>query len=149
MHLLDKIRELISPALNEQNIDLVELAFRGARGNQILQVFIDTECGVSIDDCKKTSNIISEILDTADIVEGRYRLEVSSPGVDRPLKTEKDFRRNIGRPIRFNLQSEDQPQVYEGIIHQVDEDRVTLMIDENPRHLLIDQMENVKLILKW
>ncbi|MBN2093679.1 ribosome maturation factor RimP [candidate division KSB1 bacterium] len=149
MQLLDKIRELILSPLNELNIDLIELALRGARGNQILQVFIDTECGVTIADCKNASDIISEILDTADIIEGRYRLEVSSPGADRPLKAERDFHRNIGRPIRFNLQQEEQNQIYEGIIQQVSDGNVTLRVDQKAVNFSISQMENVKLILKW
>ncbi len=149
MQLLDQIRELISPALNESAIELVELAFRGARGNQILQVFIDTESGVTIDDCQNASDLISEILDTADIIEGRYRLEVSSPGVDRPLKTVRDFRRNMGRPIRFNLQNEETKRTYEGTIQQVVDGKVTLMVNQEAETFSIDQMENVKLILKW
>jgi len=149
MQLLDKIRELILPALNESAIELVELTLRGARGNQILQVFIDTERGVTIDDCQNASDLISEILDTADIIEGRYRLEVSSPGVDRPLKTERDFRRNIGRPIRFNLQNEEPKQIYDGIIQQVGDGNVTLMVNQKVENFSINQMENVKLILKW
>lgn len=149
MQLLDKIRELINPALNELNIDLIELAFRGARGNQVLQVFVDTETGVTIDECKSASDLISEILDTADIIEGRYRLEVSSPGIDRPLKTARDFRRNLGRPVRFNLPQEDHNQIHEGIIHQVNDGNVVLMIDQKLESIPINQMENVKLVLKW
>jgi ribosome maturation factor RimP len=149
MPLLDKIRELILPGLNDLSIDLVELALRGARGNQILQVFVDTEMGVTIADCKKASDVIAEILDTADIIEGRYRLEVSSPGLDRPLQTERDFRRNLGRPVRFNLQQEDHNQLYEGIIQHVGDGKVTLAVDEKAEIFSINQMENVKLILKW
>jgi ribosome maturation factor RimP len=149
MQLLDKIRELVSPGLSDLNIDLVELAFRGARGNQILQVFVDTEMGVTIADCKSASEVIAEILDTADIIEGRYRLEVSSPGAERPLQTERDFRRNLGRPVRFNLQQEDHNQLYEGIIQQVGGGKVTLAVNEKAEIFSINQMENVKLILKW
>ena len=95
------LSSLIEPVLAESGLELVELALRGAPGRQVLRLDIDRagESGVTLDDCQQVSRALSPLLDESDLLPGAYLLEVSSPGVDRPIRSADDFRRNTGRRI--------------------------------------------------
>jgi ribosome maturation factor RimP len=93
--------EELEPHLREQGYELVEVEL-GQQGNRkILRVYMDREGGVTLDDCAAVSQLLSPILDARDFVGGAYVLEVSSPGIDRPLRKAKDFERYIGERIRL------------------------------------------------
>lgn len=93
----DRLRDLIEPVLRFRRMDLVELSFAGGSRGGILKVIIDQEGGISIEDCASVSREVSALLDVEDAVPGSYTLEVSSPGLDRPLKGLQDFLRFAGR----------------------------------------------------
>jgi len=96
----EQIRELVEPLLEEEGVELVDLELKGSPGRLILRIFIDEEGGITIDRCTEISRKLSDLLDRKDPIPGRYTLEVSSPGVDRPLVQPRDFRRNVGREVR-------------------------------------------------
>jgi len=98
-----RIRALIEPLLDAEEIELVDIELKGKVGSQVLRIFVDVEGGIHLDRCESLSRDISTELDLEDILPGKYRLEVSSPGTDRPLKTMNDFKRNIGRRIYLTL----------------------------------------------
>lgn len=102
----EKVEEFIKPiveALN-QDIDIVEIEFAKKHNGDNLTVFIDKPNGVTIEDCEMVHSAIDEPLDELDPTEGRpYTLNVSSPGIDRPIVTDKDFTRNIGNVLEINL----------------------------------------------
>ena len=100
---LAKLEELARQAADISGVELVEVEYIVARGAPVLRVFIDKEEGVSIDDCVRVSRAMGDALDTEDPLPLSYRLEVSSPGVDRPLKGEKDYKRFAGSPALFVL----------------------------------------------
>jgi len=81
----------------------VDLEFVKEDGDCFLRFFIGKAGGITIDDCQRTSEIIGDRLDELDLIENSYYLEVSSPGLDRPLKTDKDLKRNIGMNIELSL----------------------------------------------
>lgn len=130
MELLARLEEIILDLLEKKGYELVELKLSGAGRNQCLRVFIWKEGGVTIDDCQKISESLSDILDSEDIFEDRYFLEVSSPGLDRPLRTLKDFKRAIGEKIAIQT-VEGKEEV--GIISDVNLDGVELKQDEQKR----------------
>jgi len=85
-------------------VDLVEKDLFGVGNRKILRIFIDKDGGVSVENCASTSRYLSEELDkeeNANLIDGSYTIEVSSPGLDRPLKTKRDFERNLGRRLRI------------------------------------------------
>jgi len=85
-------------------VDLLEKDLFGAGKRKILRVFIDKNGGVSVENCASVSRFLSEELDkeeNASLIDGSYTIEVSSPGLDRPLKTKRDFERNLGRTLRI------------------------------------------------
>ncbi len=93
----ESIEELAIPILNEQRLELVDVEYKKEGKNWFLRIFIDKEGGVTVDDCSSVSRQIADLIEVEEIVPSAYTLEVSSPGLDRPLKKEKDFLRFKGK----------------------------------------------------
>jgi len=87
----EEVERLIQPILDSLNIELVLIEYYGSKGGGKLRIFIDKEEGITLDDCVMVSKMISRALDHNEIIHHRYNLEVSTPGIDRPLVKEKDF----------------------------------------------------------
>jgi len=99
----DIVYELAKPIIDRNNFELVEIEYKKEGPYWYLRVYIDKEGGITIDDCQSVSEELSDLLDIADPIEQSYIFEVSSPGLDRPLKTDRDYRKNIGKPIEIKL----------------------------------------------
>jgi ribosome maturation factor RimP len=100
----ENIRAMIQAKLAELGLELFDIRYFQAGSRSILRVIIDSRAGVTIGDCEKVSNVLSILLDVEDYSAGRkYTLEVSSPGIDRPLKTERDFRRAVERFVILQM----------------------------------------------
>jgi ribosome maturation factor RimP len=97
--IISRIREVIDPILRQSNIELVDVTLRTEGGRWILRVTIDCEGGVTVDHCTHVSRELGVHLDVEDLIPVKYYLEVSSPGLDRPLKEERDFERFSGRRV--------------------------------------------------
>ena len=111
---LKDIKKECEPMIEEQGYDLVDLEYIRDGGSNFLRFYIGKRGGVSIDDCQKVSELVSNKLDELDPIDDSYYLEVSSPGLDRPLKTDKDLDRNIGYDIELNFY-----QAIDGVKKQV------------------------------
>lgn len=98
----EAIKDIIIPILSSFGIELIDLEYKKSGPKWFLRVFIDKKDGVSLDDCEKASKHISQILDVEDIIPHTYVLEVSSPGLDRPLKKTEDYQREKGKLVRIN-----------------------------------------------
>ncbi len=98
--LLKEIALLIEPVLAEMGIDLVDMEYRSGQGRRVLRIYADRPTGINLDDCAMVSREIGNLLDVKDLLQQHYVLEVSSPGLNRPLKREKDFLRAIGQKIK-------------------------------------------------
>ncbi|MEA3560345.1 MAG: ribosome maturation factor RimP [Candidatus Omnitrophota bacterium] len=98
--LVNKVRELLSGMLKQRGIELVELSYRRQNKGMVLRFLVDKTGGISLDECSRLNHEINRVLDNTGIINARYMLEVSSPGLDRPLKTKQDFIRAIGRPVK-------------------------------------------------
>ncbi len=129
----EEVEKLVFPILEEEGMELVDIEYKigRGRGRGILRLYIDKPDGVKIDDCERVSKRIDSILDKSDIIGGRYLLEVSSPGLDRPLKKEEDFKRFIGRLIKVKTFSPiDNQKTFVGTLKDYKEEVVTLEIKE-------------------
>ena len=101
-HIITKqISELVEPVLEEIGFELVDVEYLSKHGKWVLRLFIDKNAGVTIDDCARVSGEIGDLINVKDIIEKEYVLEVSSPGLNRVLKKEKDFIRVIGKKIKI------------------------------------------------
>ena len=98
-----EVEAIIAPLLEDDGVEVVDVICQQERGRWVLRVFIDKPGGVNVDDCAEASRKIGDIIDIEDIISFRYVLEVSSPGLDRVLKKEADFKRFSGRKARLKI----------------------------------------------
>jgi ribosome maturation factor RimP len=96
-----ELRRLAEPILAERGLELVEVVLKGTPGHQLVRLDIDRPgaTGVDLTDCQRVSQTLGEALEGVELIPGGYVLEVSSPGVDRPIRSADDFRRNTGRRV--------------------------------------------------
>jgi ribosome maturation factor RimP len=130
----EDLTRLLEPAIADLGLELVGIEFGPGAGGSLLRVYIDeSERGVTIDDCERVSREISALLDVNDPVAGRYTLEVSSPGLERPLFTPEHFARFLGAAVKVvvNLPIDGRRR-FQGPIESVEGDRITLMQDGAP-----------------
>src|SRR5215470_11697404 len=94
---LDRITELVEPSLRQLGVELYDAQWDARGRTRVLRLLIDKPAGVDLDDCARVANAVSAVLDAYDPIEDSYELEVSSPGAERPLRSEEDWRRALGR----------------------------------------------------
>jgi ribosome maturation factor RimP len=94
---VERVRSAAQRVTSDRGFELVDVELKRAAGGQLLRLYVDKPGGIGLDDLQSVSEEVSAILDAEDPIEGRYTLEVSSPGLDRPLRTEDDYRRYVGR----------------------------------------------------
>jgi ribosome maturation factor RimP len=100
---IDRIREIVTPILESMGLELFDLEWTGRGSGSHLRVFIDKAAGITLEECEQASRFIGHALDVADPIPGTYVLEVSSPGLDRPLRKPDDYIRSIGKLVRLKL----------------------------------------------
>lgn len=122
-----RAEELVLPILNEQNCELVDVEYVKEAGTWYLRVYADKEKGITVDDCEAVSRAFSDKLDEEDFIDDSYILEVSSPGLGRPLKKEKDFARGVGQEVDIHLfKPVNKEKDYTGVLKAYDADQVTI-----------------------
>ena len=122
-----KTEALVMPVIKENNFELVDVEYVREAGNWYLRVYVDKEGGITVDDCEIVSRALSDKLDEKDFIDEAYILEVSSPGLGRPLKKDKDFERSIGKEIEIKLyRAIDRQKDFSGILKAYDRDNIIL-----------------------
>ncbi|MCR5609714.1 MAG: ribosome maturation factor RimP [Lachnospiraceae bacterium] len=126
-----KTEAILKPIVDEFNFELVDVEYVREGGNYFLRAYIDKEGGITIDDCEKVSRILSDKLDEKDFIPDAYILEVSSPGLGRPLKKDKDFARSIGEEVELKLYKPlNKQKEFVGLLENYDTEKVYIRIDE-------------------
>ncbi len=129
-----KAEELISPILSEHGFELVDMEYIREAGNWYLRAYIDKEGGITIDDCEVVSRAFSDKLDEEDFIEDSYILEVSSPGLLRPLKKDRDFERKLGTRIEIKTyRMENGKKEFEGVLKAFDKDTITVELEDGEK----------------
>ena len=125
-----KTEELILPILSEFHFELVDVEYVKEGGTYYLRAYIDKEGGITVNDCEDVSRKMNEILDREDYIDGSYIFEVSSPGLGRPLKKEKDYVRSMGKRLEIRTyRAIDHEKEFYGILKAYDADSVTIVPD--------------------
>lgn len=123
----ESTEKLIKPILQKKKLELVDIEYVKEGPDWFLRIYIDKPGGVTIDECGEVSGELGEKLDEEDIIKGSYFLEVSSPGVERPLKTKKDIEANVGKNIFVTLYVHiDGEKEYEGLLKDFKDDVLTI-----------------------
>jgi ribosome maturation factor RimP len=140
----ERIRSLAEPVLARHGAEVVEVLVRRGR-TQLVRLVADREGGIDLETCGRVSEELSRMLDLEDPIAGTYTLEVTSPGLDRPLRTAGDFRRNLGRRVRVVLA---QRQI-EGTVEEVGEDRVRIATPRGAEEVPLAEVATAKVLLPW
>ncbi len=142
-----KAEELIAPILTEQGFELVDMEYVREAGSYYLRAYIDKEGGITIDDCELVSRAFSDRLDEEDFIEDSYILEVSSPGLLRPLKKDRDFQRRLGEKLELKTYRPiDGTKDFEGILRAFDANSVTIETEDAER---VFERSDLALVRPW
>lgn len=126
-----RTEKFLLPLMEEHGFELVDVEFVKEAGIWYLRAYIDKEGGIAVDDCEVISRKVSDWLDKEDFIDESYILEVSSPGLGRPLKKEKDFARSIGKDVEVRLyKALNKSKEYTGALEAYDKESVTLKMED-------------------
>ncbi|MFL6712462.1 MAG: ribosome maturation factor RimP [Sulfurifustis sp.] len=141
------LRERLQAGVQALGFELVDVELTGGRQHQTLRVYIDSPQGVTVDDCADVSRQLSAILDVEDPFPGTYTLEVSSPGLDRPLVTVADYRRFEGAIVKVRLATAlDGRRNFTGRLASTTADGIVVEVDNEQFHLRFDAIERARLV---
>lgn len=141
-----KVESLVQPIVDEHGFECVDVEYVKEGGSWTLRVFVDKEGGITIDDCELVSRALDVELDKVDPIPDAYMLEVSSPGIDRPLKKDKDFERSVGKSVEIKLyMAIDGNKEFIGTLDAYDNDSVTIVIDNEVKQFLRKDIAKIRL----
>ncbi len=167
---LAAVRVLVEPLVAAHGLSLFDLEWTTGPTGMILRAIIEREdaappdapsaepapvapavAGVTLEDCVSVSRDLSTALDAVELIHQRYNLEVSSPGLDRPLRTPRDFQRQVGRLAKLKLKepAADGQQVLRGILSEVVGDTVVIVVDGNRHDVPLDNIHHAKLVFEF
>ncbi|HPQ81331.1 MAG TPA: ribosome maturation factor RimP [bacterium] len=127
---MKRVEELLEPVLSNMGYELVERELATEGGRPTLRLYIDKEGGVTIDDCAAASRGVEDLLEVEDVMPSGYNLEVSSPGIDRPLRRRKDFERYCGSRVRIRtFEPIEGRGNFKGTLERLDGDEIVMEVD--------------------
>jgi ribosome maturation factor RimP len=144
---VETLRELIEPTVEALGYQLWGLEYQGQGRYSILRLFIDKEDGVNVDDCAAVSHHVSGVLDVEDPIDGEYTLEVSSPGMDRPLFSLEQYQAYIGQVVSLRLRVPfEGRRKFKGKINAVEGDDIVIQVDDHEYLLPITLIEKANVV---
>lgn len=146
----ESIIEIIEPVVQDESLDLVDVEYKKSGKTWILRVFIDKDQGVTVDDCQTISRQIEDMIEIEDLIANPFMLEISSPGLDRPLKREKDFVKYRGKRVEVKTFSPIESQKhFKGVIGDCKEKVLHLNRNDGLVKISMDQIAQAKLIIEF
>ena len=150
---MDAIREVAERVTQQQGCELVDVELKRSRGGHLVRLLVDKQDGIGLDDLQGVSQEISAVLDVSDPITSSYTLEVSSPGLDRPLRDEPDYRRFIGRLAKLSsYEPVDGRRHWTGRLESVEAGVVTLQLAKEPgavAHIPINKISHGRLEVEF
>lgn len=146
----EQLEQLIAPIAASLGCELWGLEYLTQGRYTTLRIFIDAEYGVSLDDCERVSRQISSVMDVEDPIDGEYTLEISSPGMDRPLYKTEHYLRYVGETINVRLRvARDGRRRFKGVITKLENNDVFLMVDNQEVQLPIDAIDKANVVPRF
>jgi ribosome maturation factor RimP len=148
-YVIEKIKEFVESFLPSMDLELVEIQYRQEGEGWVLRLFLDGPDGIGLDQCTKVSRELSVFLDVEDLIPHAFNLEVSSPGLERPLRNASDYKRFSGKKARVKLRHPIEGQkVFIGLIGISDEHEFELQFEDGTKsRFLLDQVKKARLTL--
>ena len=141
----ERTEKLLGPILEENHFELVDVEYVKEGGSWYLRAYIDKPGGITVDDCEIVNRTLGDLLDEEDFIEDSYILEISSPGLGRPLKKERDFARSLGEEVEIRTyRMVNKQKEFRGILKAYDKDTVTIEEEEGQDQIF--ERENIALI---
>lgn len=148
--IVEKVDSLIRDTIEKLGYEIVDIEYKKQYGQMNLTVFIDIEKGVSLDDCETVHNAVNPILDEADPIDGTYILNISSPGLDRPFKKQRDFERNYGREVEVKLYAPLMGKKnFEGVLKEKTDSTVTIETENGEIKLEMTRVALVRPLVRF
>jgi ribosome maturation factor RimP len=144
------VTELIEPGLLQKGLELVDVEFKKEGKNWVLRIYIDREGGVALEDCQKVSRLAGDLIEVEDVIEPIYTLEVSSPGLNRVLKKEKDFLKYLGKKINVQCHAPmDGRKKFTGILTGFIDQSIYLEMDGQQYTIPLSLVAKANLVIEF
>jgi ribosome maturation factor RimP len=148
--LAERVRALVDEVLVHTPHYIVELDVRGARGSQVVELFIDSDGPLDVDEVARVSREVGFLLDTEDLFPSRYHLNVSTPGVDRPLRLPRQYDKNVGRTLQVHYAKDAHNNTeITGTLTATDDDGIEITVDDESQHIPYSAIHWAKVQLPW
>ncbi|MDU1643605.1 ribosome maturation factor RimP [Peptoniphilus harei] len=145
-----EIYPLAEEAAEELGYEIVDIEFQNGSKHDLLSIFIYKKEGIDLDDCTEMSRSLEKKLDNLEVLKNPYYLEISSPGLDRPLKTKDDYRRNIGNEVDVKLYAPiDGQKEFSFVLDKYDDENIYFMKDEKELAIPIKSISSMKQTIKF
>ena len=147
----EKVESLVSKTINDLGYSIYDIMYVKEGKDYYLRIFIDNENGISLNDCEKVNDAITDMLDSANYIKGQYFLEISSPGIERNIRTDKHLQLNLNEEINVKLfKAIEKKKELEGILKKFDDETITLE-NENNDDIIIQRnnISSMKRAFKW
>ena len=146
----EQVAGLVEPSLEDMGFELVDVEYLSMHGKWVLRLYIDKEGGVTLDDCATVSREIGDLIDVKDVIVHEYILEVSSPGLDRPLKKEKDFKGAIGKKIKVKtIRAVEGRRNYTGYLRNFQQGILYMELESGQVHLPWKDVDKANLVYEF
>jgi ribosome maturation factor RimP len=142
--------KLFEPGIQALGFELVDVEYSADGGRNVLRIYIDRPAGITVDDCAKVSRQVSAVLDVEDPIPEGYTLEVSSPGLDRPLVKREDFERFAGQQVKVRMrEAVAERRNFKGTLVGVEGDAIVVQVDQERFNLPMARIERARLVPQW
>lgn len=146
---IEHIQKIIEPTINEMGFELWGVQQIAQGKSSTLRIFIDSEKGISVDDCALVSHQVSAILDVEDPIQGRYTLEISSPGLERSLFTLEQYQKYVGKWVKLSLRIPfEGRRRFVGVLNGIEDDEILLQIEDEEYVLPFETIEKANVVFK-
>ena len=144
------VTELLEPGLLAKGLELIDVEFKKEGKNWVLRIYIDREGGVTLEDCQKVSRLAGDLIEVEDVIEPVYTLEVSSPGLNRVLKKEKDFLKYSGKKINVQCHAPmDGRKKFTGILTDFIDQSIRLQVDGQQHTIPLSLVAKANLVIEF
>lgn len=148
--LTDRIRAVVEQAIAGTDLFLIEVKVRGHTGSRVLEIYIDSDGLLSVDRLAEVNRDVGFLLETEQVVDGKYLLNVSSPGVDRPLALPRQYRKNIGRRLEVKVRRDEEMHTMTGTLVAAGDDALELETEsKETQRIPYQEVEQARIRLPW